>query len=218
MHDVPALLAQWAGPLHALEDTDALRATRINDKRVLILAGGVGTGKSVAAASWAVARSGAWIYSRALVTPADWGDEWRDLLERSSLVIDDVGTEGESELKRGWSQRFDELIDARIANGRNTLITTNAADRKAFASIVGARVVDRLREHGKWVDCGGKSLRAFTAPRKVEPVADLKDEEQPITCERMCDVVRGAMSSGVLSEGAYKSILLPVLRGAGVEP
>jgi len=133
----------------------------------LILVGGVGVGKSYAAAAWqlACARRGlsiAWVsaaYLASLPLYRDFdrekdrekpvfGDEERRALEADVLVIDDLGagTLGEKLVKR-----INGLLLERDALERPTLVLMNAAvdDGKAWISAnIDTRVLDRQRAGG----------------------------------------------------------------------
>ena len=74
------------------------------------------------------------------------------------LVLDDLGTEY-ADAKGFFSQILDRLIDARYREYAPTIITTNL-NAKSFGERYGERVVDRLREGGRFVEFGGvESMR-----------------------------------------------------------
>ena len=73
------------------------------------------------------------------------------------LVIDDLGTEYLD--KNGFLSSFlDEIVNVRYKEQLPTAITTNL-DSTAFADRYGERVVDRIREFGKFVSVHGESMR-----------------------------------------------------------
>jgi hypothetical protein len=73
------------------------------------------------------------------------------------LVVDDLGAEY-LDAKGFFAALLDEVVDSRYANKRATIFTSNL-DAAAFAARYGARVVDRIREAGRFVGCGATSLR-----------------------------------------------------------
>lgn len=73
------------------------------------------------------------------------------------LIVDDLGREFVK--KRGWSLSVvDEFFDARYRNKLPTIATTNM-DEQEFKERYGDRVWDRFREWGKWIWTPGESLR-----------------------------------------------------------
>lgn len=123
----------------------------------VVLAGGVGVGKSCAAAWWATQHGARWIGAPALARLATWDAQVEQLGRVQRLVIDDLGAEHLHE-KSGFIALFDEVINARYAGLRQTVITTNMT-AEDFRGRYGARVVDRIRERGQFVTVGGASLR-----------------------------------------------------------
>jgi DNA replication protein DnaC len=87
------------------------------------------------------------------------------------LVIDDLGAEY-NDPKGFFISLLDELIDLRYAGKRPTIITTNL-DAAGFAARYGARIVDRIREAGRFVGCGDVSLRR--RPTTTAPTAPTRD-------------------------------------------
>lgn len=151
----------------------------------LLLLGGVGAGKT-AAAAWVLAQQREWN----LVDPitqrhfyfgnvggirlswvrmiraseaarlskfGDDRDEWRELLDVPVLAIDDFGTET---LNTFWRERFAELVDVRYGSSESLTILTSNLGAAAFRKRYGARVASRLRDAALVVACGGRDLRA----------------------------------------------------------
>jgi DNA replication protein DnaC len=84
-------------------------------------------------------------------------EEMAKLLKVGKLVIDDLG--GEYLDKGGfYASLLDELINERQAGSRATILTTNL-DAAGFSSRYGERIVDRIREGGRFFACGNASLR-----------------------------------------------------------
>lgn len=81
-----------------------------------------------------------------------------DVLRKCSLLcIDDLGAEYSDQ--KGFFQSFlDSLINSRYSMGLKTCITTNLKMGE-FKDRVGERIVDRIREGGKFVSIDDKSYR-----------------------------------------------------------
>ena len=133
----------------------------------LILAGGVGCGKTVAACS-AAKRGGAFFFVDALdlVKVGLYGERaeifWEHAEGAEMLVLDDIGVEPRDE--KGYAQAaLEDLINKRYNSKRKTILTTNlSADvfrSKYCQGPGGGRLGDRLREAGEWVALTGKSMR-----------------------------------------------------------
>lgn len=174
------VLETWGVPRRALDalkaprETQALAAVRRwwesdDNQWCQVLSSSPGLGKSVAAAyalfqhSEDRSPSG---HTRRLWWPAstiarvDGYDGTLDALARVGvLVVDDLGVEY-SDKGGHLNSRLDELLDARYANYRRTIITTNLG-REAFKARLGERVVDRIREAGPnaFLELRGKSMR-----------------------------------------------------------
>lgn len=167
-----------------IEETEAIRAA-VGTKDMLVLSGAPGCGKTVAAALWAteeIRKPELWAYTDHLgnvygstgnqfkgsaivwVTAAKlarWErydqEEMAKLLRVGKLVIDDLG--GEYLDKGGfYASLLDELINERQAGSRATILTTNL-DAAGFSLRYGERIVDRIREGGRFFACGNASLR-----------------------------------------------------------
>ena len=139
---------------------------------LLVLAGGTGTGKTVAAA-WALARIGG-EYVRA-VDLARRSEPYRneaEILRPASselLVLDDLGTEASSD--RGRDRRFMpalyDVIDQRqgvMRRGtrwvpRRTLITTNLTKKQFREQYPDERILSRLAQCCTWVSLDGVDMR-----------------------------------------------------------
>jgi hypothetical protein len=165
--------------LAGLADTPALTAVR-GATDICILGGAPGTGKSVAAVAWVheyVARPENWAPSdggSGLPTfhsaPPLWVSgpqlarishfdqaEVNRIAKARRLVIDDLGSEYH-DAKGFFQTLLDEIIDVRYAGKLPTVITTNL-DAAGFAAWYGERIVDRVREGGRFIACGNASLR-----------------------------------------------------------
>ena len=153
-----------------LEDYPALIATRAwlgQDESFLLLCGGTGAGKTIAAL-WALTRlRGMLVLSPSLGAVIE---PWSSDLERGVkhmepseyplVVLDDLGIERISDER--WCVGFDELIDARVglrdAVPLRTIITTNltAKDIKARYS---ERARSRIRASSTLISLPTKDMR-----------------------------------------------------------
>lgn len=161
-----------------LQQTEALRAVADWDRRrgawCLLLIGGVGCGKSTAAASHFVEvgvrwlEIGASLSSRARPIWARASEEAgrsafgaeadvrRDAFRRSCLlVLDDLGVEMST---NPWSQLVDDVMDYRYQHSGRTVITSNL-DPNAFKARYGERISDRIRQDGMVRQLSGRSMR-----------------------------------------------------------
>lgn len=144
--------------LSVLTETPALLSVREAGWKLRALSGGVGCGKSVAAVSW-LGTSGLFVSALKLARWPRYDDsEMKRLLESPRLVIDDLGTEFADE-KGSFLATLEEVITDREAWGRATLITTNM-NAAVFKGRYGARITDRLRAAGGFIELAGKSMRA----------------------------------------------------------
>ncbi|MCG8423877.1 MAG: ATP-binding protein [Proteobacteria bacterium] len=154
-----------------LESTPALSATREFERKrtiVLVLAGPVGCGKTTAAARWLTQSTsrGTYLepYPRRFLAIAELARLNRfnaaamePVEQAAALVVDDLGAEFLDD-KGGFASLFDAVMDARYRHLLPTVITTNLRSDE-FRARYGERTVDRLREHGQFVELAGKSLR-----------------------------------------------------------
>lgn len=137
------------------------------------LAGGVGTGKTVAAAHFLESAQPKLAFGRAwepdqrplfihaseiLVMGLYEHEEERQRLKRArTLVIDDMGAERLDNAGVGLAL-FDLLINARYSCAGYTLITTNLTWDQ-FRTRYDERVADRLKQNADWYDLEGASMR-----------------------------------------------------------
>lgn len=168
---VPAGLAEriWEG----IGASQPLNAIRLTVFRILVLAGNVGTGKSMAAAWWLLAPHlpgtpiekgprgrlpSLWVSAARLARWERYDDtEMQRLLCAPRLVIDDLGTEF-TDAKGNSDAIIDEVVNDRLSNKRPLVITTNlTAD--VFRKRYGERIADRIREHGEFLAFIGENFR-----------------------------------------------------------
>lgn len=134
-------------------------------KPTLVLLGGAGTGKTLAAA-WAIAHCRDGHYTRirdiANLYRAGFGDDAKDfvrLLESDLLVIDELTTERDADLGRA---ALHEVIDERQHKDRPTILIANRTAAE-LRERYDARTIDRLREGAVVVALSGKSMRKGNA-------------------------------------------------------
>ena len=145
-------------------ECDALRAVReflAGDKTSLVLAGGVGTRKS-GSACWALTqRPGVFVTedeALRLYTSRLEDDitSMRRIRAAQVLVIDDIGEYSDD---KGWSTKvITGLWNHRYSSELKLIVTVNKT-AKQFADEFGQRIVDRVRESGRFVELGGQSVR-----------------------------------------------------------
>jgi DNA replication protein DnaC len=165
---VPMLDAVIADSLGSTPAIDAVqRWIDAKGKPILVLLGGVGTGKTVAAA-WALARearrspyhgaSYAKIRDLANLFRAGFGEDLKAFERHQGarlLVVDELTTERDADLGRAC---LHELIDWRGAKGAPTILLANRT-KAEIAKHYDARTIDRLRECAAVVELAGKSMR-----------------------------------------------------------
>lgn len=186
---VPASLAEAsaAGRVLSGDTYPAMEAMRDWTTRpgavFLLLAGGVGSGKTTAAVeTLRLARSQAWLMDSDGAVFSSWrfdsskglfvsavdleekapwsfdGDAlWKRCRTVRLLVVDDLGSETQNE-KSPFISAFQDLVRRRHAEELKTVITTNV-DGVTFKKRYGARVLDRITERGVVHNCGNTSLR-----------------------------------------------------------
>jgi DNA replication protein DnaC len=167
------------------DDTEAMRVTKAwhaSGKTFLVLSGGVGVGKTVAAA-YAVslvppripvpgceeqfpsffrsAPPGLFCKAREIATLSQFdADGWDRFHGAPLLAIDDLGAEALDE--KGWAlSAILGLLDRRYDDEARTVITTNLGvdGVRARYGKDGGRLFDRLKETADWAELGGASLR-----------------------------------------------------------
>lgn len=143
---------------------DGARRWLAADSWCLLLLGGPGTGKTLAAA-WAAFQTlvtrkrVVWLRAPEQAREPLFGDVAARFTERcrlaDMLVVDDVGAEYATDAWRGW---LGDILDSRYAANRRTLLSTNLA-LESLKEHLGARVADRLSEGAMAVACGMESRR-----------------------------------------------------------
>jgi DNA replication protein DnaC len=153
-----------------LEPTPAVKAVRDfmeGRETLLVLAGGVGCGKTVAACEAAervaLKQNPLVVFVKAidLVRAGTFAESfWNELRYAHLAIIDDLGTEPLDE--KGWAlASLHSLLDARYDDLAKTILTSNLS-LDAFLARYGAdggRLRDRLRESGSFMEIAGGSRR-----------------------------------------------------------
>jgi hypothetical protein len=140
--------------------TEAMAAIWTYDVGIFVLSGGVGVGKSVAAAVWMMLAPAGGVWLQAAELSRDYAyDEkrLRRLIEASRLVVDDLGAEYLDAGGR-YLATLSEILETRFAHRHRTLVTTNCAP-EVFRQRYGERLASRIAEDGAFVVCGGSDLR-----------------------------------------------------------
>ncbi len=127
-------------------------------QETLALSGLVGTGKTVAAARFALSVRATWCHAPLLGLDeyAKASRRIEDLIDAPHLVIDEVGGQGTT--RPHAVARIAAVLSARYASRRPTVLTTNLSATE-FAKVYDgvplerSRLVDRIREGGSWILC-----------------------------------------------------------------
>lgn len=141
--------------------------------RVLVLAGGTGTGKTTAATWLALEVGGsapAFLRAGELEARGRYDHALRGWLRsRSMLVLDDLGAEV-LDGKGVFRSLLDEVVDLFYGDRKRLVITTNLRAQRErgdtepqLVERYGARVVSRLVQVGMWGECGVRDLRREVA-------------------------------------------------------
>jgi DNA replication protein DnaC len=130
---------------------------------ILVLAGGTGAGKTVAACAALAGyeAQGLFVSAVDLVRAGLYSQEfWESLKVPGILVIDDLGREPLDE--KGWGiSNLHATLNDRYDNLRKTIITTNLSQPAFLARYDrdGGRLRDRLKSGGVYFEFAGTSLR-----------------------------------------------------------
>jgi hypothetical protein len=175
---VPAVTVQDIedGIRGGFRDTLAMRAAQAfttSTRSLLLLFGGPGAGKTVAAC-WCLLRArsrkdyresewqldpsrGMFVRGAEIARLSRFDDRrrWEQMLSVRWLVVDDLGAQAGGDY---MAERLDELIDTRYSEQRRTVITCNIAPGE-LRERLGDRIVSRIRGSGLVVGCGDEDLR-----------------------------------------------------------
>lgn len=167
-HDMRAGMHRGGFPLRAIDaamaptDTAAMRvlASHAWDARpIVVLAGKVGCGKTVAATAHFLGLGGAvFIRATEFAAASRYDAEARKRLASArGVLLDDLGQEF-NDAKGSFLTDLQELVDVCYGDYKPLIITTNL-EAKEFAARVGNRIVDRIRECGAFLVVEGETLR-----------------------------------------------------------
>lgn len=129
---------------------------------IVVLSGGTGTGKTVAALRWLLDNGGRTpVFMRA----ADFErrgryDKTRHevIASASSMLLDDLGGE-HADRSRNFMGDLDTFLD-RWAGSRGALIvTTNGSGEEFLKRYDRKRIISRLKESGVWIPVTGEDMR-----------------------------------------------------------
>lgn len=144
---------------------------------ILVLCGGMGTGKTIAAAWWlSHVRGRALTIHEAVRVYTRWKrsnykpEEAEEALERLAridcLVIDELGQESDSDAE-GAREVLHWIVDRRQSARRRTLVLTNLSTSdlgdRFVRGVYDRRTADRLRSHGQVEQVPGESMRGRLA-------------------------------------------------------
>jgi DNA replication protein DnaC len=159
---IPARYRFVGDPAAHLNETQAMAAVRAPGD-IIVLSGHAGCGKTAAACWWLLqtpprSREPMFVTAARLSRMSRFDEEAMDEIIRAGrLVIDDLAVEYADE-KGFFKSLLDEVINARYSDALPTLITTNI-DVKAFKLRYEERIVDRIRETGRFESLDNPSLR-----------------------------------------------------------
>lgn len=168
-HEVDRCRADDPGTTPALAAARAFVAQ--HERPILVLLGGVGTGKT-SAATWIAREVGGSRPGKVMATvlerrgryDRDRADGERPLMawleERTLVVLDDLGVEP-IDGKGYFAALVDELVDRAYSHRRRLVITSNCSSG-VLRERLGERVASRLNDAGGsavTVDCGAVDLR-----------------------------------------------------------
>jgi DNA replication protein DnaC len=130
------------------------------EKSILVLAGPVGAGKSIAATWWATQqpRTPACVTAMTFARHSRYDCNRDDLLAAPALILDDLGSEF-LDTKGSFLVDLDELVDTYYRAMRPLVITTNCT-KDTFRERYRSRIFDRLLESGEFYAVNGRSLRS----------------------------------------------------------
>lgn len=168
-------------PMHvtwrSTEAVDVVRQWIDTTKPMLVLEGGTGCGKSVAAA-WAFAyfrkrwrHPPVWGDMPELASLAEWKPEWQVFDDAPLVVLDDLGTERDQRRAAAVLERF-----CNLASGR-CIVTTNVPVSDVL-SLYGERVQSRLIGVAHWVVLGGQDLRVCPPESETAPDPEAQTQRE----------------------------------------
>lgn len=144
----------------ALNALPPSRSSR-SGKTVVVLSGGLGCGKTVAATRWVAEGDDTkplFVRAAAFEAIGRYDRKWRERwTTASSMVLDDLGAEY-GDAKENFLAILDELFDVVYSHPIPCVVTTNLL-LKDFRLRYGERIYSRLRECAEWRNVSGPDLR-----------------------------------------------------------
>lgn len=159
---IPARAFQHANSQVVTEATRAMDAfdKRGDDCEILVLSGGPGVGKTVAAARWCWngGKPGLFLSAvRFVLWPTYDNQQMERLFKVPRLVLDDLGKEYGDKSGNSMAKLF-AVLNERYDSMLATVVTTNLTSAD-FRKRYGSQVCDRLKETGRFVEISGNSMR-----------------------------------------------------------
>lgn len=143
------------------ESVLALRDFHTDERGIRILAGGVGSGKTLAAIRWLAEHGGSrpvFLRVSEFETVSRYDREARAQWKgATALVFDDLGAEY-ADAKGNFLADLDELIDVYAGRFARLIITTNLTPAQ-FKERYLARILSRLRANARWKSLQGADRR-----------------------------------------------------------
>lgn len=140
---------------------DALEGFNTDDRRIRVISGGPGSGKTWAAVRWASEHGGRtplFMRAQAFASIGRYDMAYRNRwLSASSVVFDDLGAEY-CDAKGNFMADLDELIDVYSGRYARMVITTNLTPT-AFKKRYSARIVSRVRGKARWRSIKSNDMR-----------------------------------------------------------
>lgn len=152
-------IAAWKEGLGETPAVQAVRDWLEGDKTFLLLMGGVGCGKTVAATEAVAKLGGAFVSAADVSRLGLYGADSLGMMSRMEstrlLVLDDLGAEYLTDV---WKVQLDGVINARYGKRARTLLTSNLTP-EVFRERYDIRIADRINHDGVVFRCGATSLR-----------------------------------------------------------
>lgn len=153
----PALALEYATNARSTEATRAV-ADWPGGAMSLVLSGGKGCGKTVAAAWYALhVRPMRFITAYDFARLSRFSDEMSAVLDARALCLDDLGHEY-LDVKESFVSDVNALVDKMYSHKKPLIVTTNLTWRD-LSERYGGRVADRLTECAVWSNVHTESLR-----------------------------------------------------------
>lgn len=148
-------------PLDQPRPTPALAAVQgfvTSEKQILLLAGEVGLGKSVAAAAGVEMAMGRFVSAIEIAQANLYDGSMRKFFSPPLLAVDEVGVEPLDQ--GGWAEaKLYDVINGRLQANKKTILVTNLPPADFLSRYPDKRLKDRLRAHADVALLKGASMR-----------------------------------------------------------